>query len=151
MSAGASAGASLSSIQQRANNGDFNNLPFWYIFYPGGVPGSFSLTALQQNVGASFVVDNDNDFLWDRIVSSATGLYSVYLVDNFTKRPLTPSQGAPVNIENLGGVAAVPFWLPMPYLIRRTSSVQGFFNDRSGAGNTIQLAFIGMKVGKILE
>jgi hypothetical protein len=132
------------TLAAAAAAGAFNDLPFWYLLNPP------ALTANQQNIGASFQVDNDSDFLWDRLVSAATGIYSVYIIDRYTSRPLSPSPASPIDIENLAGIAALPFWLPKPYLIRRTSTIQAIFNDRSGAGNTIQLAFVGLKVGQVL-
>ena len=101
------------------------------------------LTANQLGVLASVTIDNDSDFLWDRIVASATGLYSVEVTDRFTSRPL---QTGPINGENYAGTAQLPFWLPKPYLVRRTSSIQGKFNDRSGSNNTIQFDLVGLKL-----
>jgi hypothetical protein len=108
--------------------------------YPINPP---QLTASQQGVIASVTIDNDSDFLVDRFVASATGLYSVELTDRFTARPL---QTGPINGENAAGTAQLPMWLPKPYLIRRTSSIQGKFNDRSAALNTIQFDLVGLKL-----
>lgn len=101
------------------------------------------LTALQQGVVSTVTIDNDSDFLCDRIVASSTGLFSVELVDRFTSRPM---QTAPINGELYAGTAQLPFWLPKPYLFRRTSTVQGKFNDRSNALNTIQFDLVGIKL-----
>jgi len=136
--------ASAGSLAAAAAAGMFNDLPFWYLFNPP------ALTALQTGIGASFQVDNDSDFLWDRICSASTGIYSVFVTDRYTSRPLTPDPSQPVDVENFAGIAALPFWLPKPYLIRRTSTITAIFNDRSDSGNTIQLAFIGLKVGQVL-
>jgi hypothetical protein len=51
-----------------------------------------------------------------------------------------------INGELVAGTAQLPFILPKPYLLRRTSSLLGSFNDRSGAGNTIQFALGGYKL-----
>ena len=123
-----------------------DDLPFWYLFLQNPNSTTFTILANSTNNGAQVVIDNDSDFLCDRLIASSTGLFSAYLVDRFTARPLTPSQAVPVNGENLAGTAQLPFWLPKPYLFRRTSTIQGFFNDRSGAGNTIQFALVGYKV-----
>jgi hypothetical protein len=122
------------------------DLPFFYQFLPNPNAVSLVLTANQANVGAAVIVDNDSDFLWDRIIASSTGTFSVFLVDRFTARPMMPSQAVPINGENIAGTAQLPFWLPKPYLIRRTSSIAAFFTDRSGAGNTIQFLLAGYKV-----
>jgi hypothetical protein len=116
-----------------------DDLIFWYPINP------VQLTANQQNVVASVQIDNDSDFEWRWIVANSTGLYSVTLLDRFTARPLSPS---PINGENIAGTAQLPFVLPKPYLLRRTSSIQGAFNDRSGALNTIQFALVGYKIAQ---
>ena len=117
------------------------DLPFWYPINPP------ALTALQAGVTASVVIDNDADFEWRWLISSQTGLWSVTLTDRFTSRPLSPSA---INSENLAGTAQLPFILPKPYILKRTSSVSGIFNDRSNAGNTIQLALVGYKLANII-
>lgn len=109
-------------------------------FYPLNPP---QLTANQQGVVATVTVDNDADFLWDRLIVSSTGLFSVTLQDRFTSRPLMP---VAINGENLAGTAQLPFWLPVPYKLLRTSTIQGLFNDRSGANNTIQFVLAGRKL-----
>jgi hypothetical protein len=120
------------------------DLPFWYPIAPP------ALTALQVNVAASVTVDNDADFEWRWIIASsilntgAVGLYSVTLTDRFTSRPLMT---VPINGENIAGTAQLPFILPKPYLLRRTSTIQAFFTDRSGATtNTIQFCLVGYKL-----
>lgn len=113
------------------------DLPFWYPLAPA------QLVASQQGVVATVTIDNDADFEWRWIVANATGLFSVSLLDKFTSRPL---MSAPVNGENIAGTAQLPFILPKPYLLRRTSTMQGTFNDRSGAPNTIQFVLVGYKL-----
>lgn len=114
-----------------------DDLIFWYPINPP------QLAANQQGVQGSFQVDNDSDFEWRWIVASSTGLFSVSLLDRFTSRPLMPSA---INGELVAGNSQLPFVLPKPYLLRRTSSILGTFNDRSGAPNTIQFAFVGYKL-----
>jgi hypothetical protein len=123
-----------------------DDLPFWYPFLPGPNSTTFALTALQANAGAQVVIDNDSDFLCDRLISNSTGAFNVFLIDRFTARPLMPSQAVPINSTNLFGTGQLPFWLPKPYLFRRTSTIQGFFTDTSGVGNTIQACLVGYKV-----
>lgn len=105
---------------------------------------SVTLTALASGSG-NVQTDNDADFEWRWLISSQTGTYSVQLTDRFTARPMSNGK---VNNENLAGTAQLPFILPKPYLIRRTSSIQGDFTDRSNAGNTIQLCFAGYKLAQ---
>jgi len=114
------------------------DLPFWY-------PIAVALTALQQNVPGSVVIGNDADFEWRWIIASSTGIFSVTLTDNYTSRPLMPST-IPINGENIVGTAQLPFILPKPYLLRRTSTIAAIFNDRSNANNAIQLCLVGYKL-----
>lgn len=109
-------------------------------------PAPLVLAANAVNVGATLAVQNDSDFVADRIIASSTGLYSVYLTDDFSGRPMMPSQNVPINGENIAGTAQLPYWLPKPWLIKRTSTVSALFNDRSGAQNTIQFLLAGYKV-----
>lgn len=131
------------SAAQRAQLGGLplsTDLPFWYPLNPP------TLTASQQGVSATVVIDNDADFEWRWIIASSTGLFSVTLTDRYTSRPLMPSA---INGENICGTAQLPFILPKPWVLRRTSSINGLFNDRSVASNTIQLALVGYKLGLV--
>ena len=114
-----------------------DDLIFWYPINPP------QLAANQQGVQGSVQIDNDSDFEWRWLVASSTGLFSATLLDRFTSRPLMPSA---INGENIFGTAQLPFVLPKPYLLRRTSSILATFNDRSGAPNTIQIALVGYKL-----
>ncbi len=115
----------------------FDDLIFWYPINPP------QLAASAQAVQGSVQIDNDSDFEWRFIMASSTGLYSVTLTDRFTARPLMPSA---INGELVAGTAQLPFILPKPYLVRRTSTILGSFNDRSAALNTIQFALGGYKL-----
>lgn len=114
------------------------DLPFWYPINPA------ALTALQAGVSASVAIQNDADFEWRWITGNSTGLFSVALMDNYTSRPLSLGN---INAENLMGSAQLPFILPKPWIIRRTSTISGSFTDRSNANNTIQLCLVGYKLG----
>ena len=118
------------------------DLPFWY-------PINVSIPSGASAV-ASVTIDNDADFEWRWIVASAidnaaAGLYSVILLDRFTSRPLMPSA---INGENIAGTAQLPFTLPKPYKIRRTSTIQGTFTDRTASGqpNVVQFCLVGYKI-----
>jgi hypothetical protein len=114
---------------------------FWYVLNPA------QLTANQLGVISTVTIDNDADFEWRWIIGSSTGLFSVELKDLFAGgAPLMPS---PINGENFQGTAQLPFVLPKPYPLYRTSSIQGKFNDRSGAPNTIQTCLVGYKLDKL--
>lgn len=112
-------------------------VPFDYVF-PNAV-----LTANQQGLQDPLVFDFDADFehLWT--VANSTGLYSVTITDRSANRQLS---NAPINGENFAGTAALPFPLVEPYVWARSAAALASFNDRSGAGNTIQLVFRGYKL-----
>jgi hypothetical protein len=118
-------------------SGGYDDQDFFYPILPP------ALTANQLGVLASVTIDNDADFLCDRFIASSTGLFSVELLDKFRSRPF---QTAPINGENIAGTAQLPLWLPNPFLIRKNAVIQGKFNDRSGAGNTIQFLLVGRKL-----
>jgi hypothetical protein len=125
----------------------YADLPFWY-------PVSVVLTPGQTGLSAALSTDNDADFEWRWIIASSilangsAGLFSVFITDRFTSRPLM-SASIPINGENISGSAQLPFILPKPYLLRRTSSVSFQFNERSNVGgqnNTVQFCLVGYKV-----
>ncbi len=111
------------------------DLPFWY-------PINVVLTANQVGVRNVIQIDNDGEFEWRSCIASSTGLFSVTLTNNFIKRPLMPT---PINGENIAGTAQQPGFLPVPWRLKRTTIMQAEFNDRSGAGNTIQFCLAGYK------
>lgn len=112
-------------------------VPFDYAF-PSAV-----LTANQQGLQDPLVFDFDADFEQVWWVANSTGLYSVQITDRSANRQLS---NAPVNGENFAGTAQVPFPLVEPYVWARASAALGVFNDRSGAGNTVQLVMRGFKL-----
>jgi hypothetical protein len=115
----------------------WQDLLFWYPINP------VALTALQQGVISTITIDNDAEFEWRWIIGNSTGLFSLTLQDRYTSRPIMASA---INGENVMGTAQLPFILPKPYILHRTSTISAIFNDRSGAGNTIQLCLVGYKL-----
>jgi len=121
----------------------YQDLVFWYQLSPSIPSGGSVVTQFQ--------VDNDSDFEWRWLIGTSilttgvAGLASVTLTDRYTARPLMTAN---INLENLMGTAQLPFTLPKPYILRRTSSIQGSFTDRSIAGvnNNVQLCFVGYKL-----
>jgi hypothetical protein len=117
--------------------GGYEDQDFWYPIKPP------ALTANQTGVVATVTIDNDADFLCDRFIASSTGLFSVTLLDRFRSRPFSPSS---INGENFSGTGQLPTWLSNPFIIRKNATMQGTFNDRSGAGNTIEFNLVGRKL-----
>lgn len=129
--------SAASAAAAGTNGAGLQDLLFDYVLAPA------QLNANQAGVVATVTIDNDADFEWRWIVASSTGLFSVTLLDRYTSRPLS---SVPINGENIAGTAQLPFILPKPYLLRRTSTIVGTFNDRSGAPNTIQFVLKGYKL-----
>jgi hypothetical protein len=119
-------------------SGGYDDQDFWYPIKPP------ALTANQTGVIATVTIDNDADFLCDRFIANSTGLFSVTLFDKFRSRPFSPNTS--INGENIAGTAQLPMWLSNPFLIRKNAVIQGTFNDRSGAGNTIEFNLVGRKL-----
>jgi hypothetical protein len=136
MSTNATAGQALTSQQKAALGLPQDDLIYWY-------PLNVVLTALQAGVVATLQILNDADFECRWIISSQTGLWQATLIDQLRSRPLMSSD---INSENLAGTAQLPFILPKPWNLLRTSTVKGTFTDRSGSGNTIQLCLVGYKL-----
>jgi hypothetical protein len=82
-------------------------VPFDYVF------PTASLTAMQQGLASTLVIQQDADFEHIFTVASSTGLYSVQLQDGSTNRVFS---NAPVNGENYAGSAALPWPLVEPYV-----------------------------------
>ena len=101
------------------------------------------LTANQQGLQDPLVFDFDADFEWVWTVASSTGIFSVLITDRTANRQLANN---PINGENFAGTAQLPFPLVEPYLFARATTALATLNDRSGAGNTVQLVFRGFKL-----
>ena len=112
-------------------------VPYWYVL-PNAV-----LTALQTGINVTQTTDQDADFEWIWIMANSTGIYSVQLTDPSTGRQLS---NAPVNGENFAGTAQLPFPLVEPYVWARATVIKATFNDRSNAGNTVQIVLGGYKL-----
>lgn len=112
-------------------------VPYDYVF------DTAVLTALQQGLAVPLRFEYDADFEHIWTVSSQTGIYSVQIKDGSTNRALSNN---PVNGENFAGTAALPWPLVEPYVWARSSTVIATFNDRSNAGNDVQLVFRGYKL-----
>ncbi|MGH8134587.1 MAG: hypothetical protein ACRETP_15425, partial [Steroidobacteraceae bacterium] len=127
----------LCNGQGSVSSSGMGDLVFDYLF------PTVTLLANQQGAVATLNIANDYDFEVTEIKSSSTGLFSVQLSDQFRN---TTISNLAINGENFSGTAQLPRVLFKPWKLLRTSSVQATFNDRSGAGNTIQLALGGYKL-----
>jgi hypothetical protein len=110
------------------------DLPFWY-------PINVALGAGLGGFG-SVTMDNDADFELREIIANSTGRFTVALLDRFTSRPMMPTT---INDQNVFGTAQLPFILPIPYIILRTSTIAATLLDLSGNPNAVQLILWGYK------
>lgn len=105
---------------------------------PNGV-----LTASQAGLVVTQQLDQDADLEVIDYIANSTGLFSLQIFDPSTGRQLSNSA---VNGENGTGTAQLPRRLIEPYVWGRSSTIKIVLNDRSGAGNTVQLVFSGYKL-----
>lgn len=126
--------------------GGGNDLPFWYLVaQPGN--NTVTIAVASSTIQQTIQIDNDFDFICDRIIANSTGVFSVAAVDKFRSQWMFgSSQVAPVNGENCSGTAQLPFWLPRKVRFPKQSSIQFYFTDRTGnANNIIQFCLVGYK------
>jgi hypothetical protein len=112
-------------------------VPFDLVF-PNGV-----LTALQSGLVVTQQLDQDADLEVIDYISNSTGTFSFTILDPSTGRALS---NAAVNGENGTGTAQLPRRLIEPYVWARSSTAKITLNDRSNAGNTVQIVFSGYKL-----
>jgi hypothetical protein len=100
---------------------------------------------LAANGGANQTlrIDSDADFLVRKIMATQAVNFSGQISDSSSKDTWSDQL---VDMGNLVGKAAFPFWLPKPKLLAANSSVSFQFQDLSGTGGTFQLVLEGAKV-----
>ena len=101
---------------------------------------NISLTASQANLVSLLNLDGDADFLWIAKAGSSTGTYRL----QFTLPNSRRMSNAQINAANYIGTAQWPVPLERPYLCPAGSTIAVNSTDTSGAGNTVQLVFIGI-------
>jgi hypothetical protein len=129
----------------------FDCLPFWYPFDP-------PLLAANGTAAVTVAIDNDADFLWDRVISNSsigTPSFTVFLFNNETGRafmgdlpkPLVGGLGDARPLSQfISGSARQPFWLPKRYLLKRGTEINGIFTDTGNGNNRIQFCLVGQKI-----
>jgi len=101
------------------------------------------LTGNQTGLVVTQQLDQDADLEVIFYESNSTGNFSFQILDPSTGRFLSNKA---VNGENGIGTAQLPRVLVEPYVWARSSIISMNFNDRSGAGNTVQVVFSGYKL-----
>jgi len=108
---------------------------------PASYPFDVTLTANQALKDLSQFFDRDSDFYWTGLVGTQTGAYNLRLQ--------LPSgrflSSAPVKNTNLVGTAQFPVPIFPAVRVPGGGKIGIEVTDTSGAGNTIQLVFIGIR------
>lgn len=108
----------------------------------GFYPYQVALTANQALTDQSVIIDADSDFLVLGLAGTQTGAYRV----NFKSgngRYVAQSQ---LRNANIVGTGQFPVALPKPVLVPARGRLGIDITDLSGAGNTIELVFIGIRL-----
>jgi len=118
-------------------------LPYVYALPPDGT--SFNIAA-NQTVPIATPIDMEADFLVTRLTGVATAptQAQVYLQDASGRERAWMDRS--VNFSCLVGNGTFPNIFPSPRWLPRGSGITGFFQDTSGAQNTIRLYLIGYKL-----
>jgi hypothetical protein len=96
-----------------------------------------------NTVSSPIATDSDADFLIFKIVGRRTGPALVTIKDGSTDRQWMDQA---MHIDNLIGNAMFPNVLPSPRFVERGSVISTSIQDLSGATNTIEMQFIGVKL-----
>lgn len=108
---------------------------------PGDVVLDITLTSNQEKLRQTAQVDSDSDFLLYALLGTSTGAYDLRLqLPN--GRYLNNSY---VKSSNYVGSAQFPVPLLVPVYFPGGSSIIVDVKDTSGAGNTVQLVFKGVR------
>jgi len=110
--------------------------------YPIDVSGLISVSA-NSTFSAGIPTDADSHFLVYKITGSRTGQALVTIKDSARDRQWMDS---PVHIDNMVGCGMFPNILPSPRFIERRSVIAVTVQDFSGATNSIEMNFHGVKL-----
>lgn len=122
----------------------------WEREYRAIVPYVYSLSssgtvsvAASQTLSTSIATDNDAPFLVQKIVGARTGEALVTIKDGARDRQW---MNTAVHFDNLVGSGNFPNVLPSPRYIKRGSTISIIIQDLSGAANTVEINFVGVKL-----
>lgn len=106
-----------------------------------------TLTASQVDTGGITKIQNDSDFLIQKMVANSTGIFTAQALDTGTGRQFYDRA---LNNVNLYGTAQRPSILLHPKLVYANSQINWTLTDASVAGNTIEIVLEGIKCFKTL-
>jgi hypothetical protein len=105
-------------------------------------PFQVVLTANQALVGQRVLIDSDSDFLLTGIHGTNTGTYKI----NFRLPSGRQLSNTPIQSANLIGTANQPTAIgPSPVYVRAGIGPAVDITDTSGAGNTVEICFSGIR------
>ncbi len=104
--------------------------------------GAVTLSA-NQTVSVNINIQIDAHFLVEKITGTRTGPALIQVIDGSQDRQWM--NGA-IHIDNFMGNSQFPNILPAPRFIRRGSSINITIQDLSGASNTVEVIFSGLKL-----
>jgi len=118
--------------------------------FRGKIPYVYGLTntgtvTIEANGGVSVAIptDNDSHFLVTQIVGSRTGPCTLTIKDAARDRQW---MNTAIHFDNMVGNGHYPNILPSPRFVARGSVISISLNDLSGASNTVELNFVGVKL-----
>lgn len=115
--------------------------PAGYYDEAGGYVFDYVLNANQIALGLSVPIDQDSDFIWMATYGTQTGTYKV----NFKTARGRQIFSSPVNSLNAIGTAQFPtVWEPA-FTYNASGRIMLDLTDTSGAQNTVQLVFLGVR------
>ena len=123
-----------------------NGIAPWKKNWEARVPSwQTGITTIAANGSGSFNISPniDSNFLVQKITGTRTGAALVNIVDGSTNRAW---MDRPMHIDNVVGNSQFPNILPAPRFVHRGSVVSVQVQDLSGASNTIDITFHGVKL-----
>lgn len=110
--------------------------------YPINTSGTVSVAA-NSTISASIATDNDAPFLCKGLVGARTGACLITIKDGARDRQW---MNTAVHFDNLVGNAHYPHKLSAPRYVARGAVLAVTIQDLSGAANTVELNFLGVKL-----
>jgi hypothetical protein len=129
-----------------AYNGMMNATPEGYVDVDFKIPFDVTLTAFQELPNLSRDVPTDADFIWRATIANLqTGAYSIQFKDS---QGYEFSNGL-IHYINLSASAIAPSVNGHEIVIPAGGQIGIHILDLSGAGNTIEILFLGVKRYKL--
>lgn len=114
-----------------------------YIRTEGGYyPYDITLSANQGLLDQTVIIDGDSDFLILGVTSTQTGIFQF----NFRSGQGRAIAQQQLRNANLAGTGQFPVALPKPMIVPKAGRIGVDITELTGAPNTVQLVFIGIRL-----